>query len=537
MNYYLRIEGVNLGDFIYDTNNLQVIRGGSLLLLHATTEIENLVQNYLSKLIDIKIKGLEKELESVVQKQINDKALKNKRKNIKVKIKKNKAKRLNVKNSINTITNGASWGLYDIKNIDCKDAILIKQEVMDFFNKDSNYKHATIMVDIYKCTHDKSYVLDRSKLQTLNHYQQLQTPSIAITKNMMTASPCVLDKVRPATKKIKMNNKNVSISDSVFQRKEYGGNKKKSDFYYSITDFNLNFTQDLSTLSCSTKQTNLNGKIAFIYIDGNEFGKKQRSSKTAKDQRDFDQITRKFRNNTLKEILFMIKGKEDWIFIDDNNKKLQLETLLWGGDEIIWVVPAWQGWWMLDQFYQLSQGLTFNNKPLFHGSALIFCKHNAPIHRIDQLARKLADDFAKRDKTSNHIAYQVLESFDHAGNKLSSEQEARIQGLASDTSELLIKAEDMNKIEKCIKALKDYDFPKRKIYQIVNHYRNDNSEKAEELYDKLIGKHLSKYTFSEEQQTCYKDQLTALNTTFKSKIYWLHLMELWDYVALDGEKT
>lgn len=43
MSYYLRVEGVNLGNFVNDTNDLATIRGGSLLLLEAMELVEETI--------------------------------------------------------------------------------------------------------------------------------------------------------------------------------------------------------------------------------------------------------------------------------------------------------------------------------------------------------------------------------------------------------------------------------------------------------------------------------------------------------------
>jgi hypothetical protein len=50
--------------------------------------------------------------------------------------------------------------------------------------------------------------------------------------------------------------------------------------------------------------------------------------------------------------------------------KLRFETLLWGGDELVWVVPAWQGWWTLDFFFRKARRWEYNNIPLKHAAGL-----------------------------------------------------------------------------------------------------------------------------------------------------------------------
>jgi hypothetical protein len=38
--YYLRLEGVNLANFVYDTQDLSTVRGGSLILLDGVKWLE-----------------------------------------------------------------------------------------------------------------------------------------------------------------------------------------------------------------------------------------------------------------------------------------------------------------------------------------------------------------------------------------------------------------------------------------------------------------------------------------------------------------
>lgn len=197
---------------------------------------------------------------------------------------------------------------------------------------------------------------------------------------------------------------------------------------------------------------------------------------------------------------------------------MRLETLLWGGDEIIWVVPAWQGWWMVNEFYsQAKEHIKHNNEPLFHAAGLVFCHHDAPIHRIDSLARALADQFAKADRKKNLIAYQILESFDHAGTELTSYR-MECMGKLGELEQLLIDAEKMGDIKAYISQLKnDPDFAKRKVYQILEAYSVGETQKADQYITKLP-----------ESST---EPLEKLEQIFGGdNVHWLHLMDLWDYI-------
>ena len=418
MEYYLRVEGVNLGNFVYDTSDLATIRGGSLLLLDAVDLVEEEIQKQLKKelsaaelgKIDTEIIKLTQELNRI--KHDNNLSKKEKKQN-KIKIRDKKKLIQNFgksdESSLIPITKGASWGLFKF-DTDSATADKLTNEVKKRFSNSKKYKHATFVVNLYLPAKDEEYKLSRSKAQALNRFQQLAQPSFAIPEKRKGI--CSYDKIRPADTKYSMpgDEPDDYLSESVEMRRRHGRSVKNSPkFFYQKRTLNTEFpdlklTRDFEQLSeCrpNLPYSHLGGKIAFIYIDGNEFGKKQQKCKQVKEQSAFDQQTRKGREEVLKELLLKIIANpkdEKWF----NNGELRLETLLWGGDEIIWVVPAWQGWWMMKNFYELADRyicLKNNNAQetgkLYHGASIVFCKHKAPIQTINSLAKNLADGFAK----------------------------------------------------------------------------------------------------------------------------------------------
>ncbi len=538
MAYYLRVEAVNLSYFIDDTNDLSTTRGGGLLLLEAMEEVECVIEKNSqgnSYLNEEKIAQLKEDLKTL-RRSRQTKVTKRKINRIESEIKNAKEDDLTP-----TITKGASWGLFNL-NLPHEQASTIKSEVIKSFNTNPHYKHATIVVDLLENTGPTNYQTDRDSLQTLNHWQQMQAPSLAICKQGIQS--CAIDKVRPACKKRDLKDKYKEddyISESVNQRRNYGRKQKKMFYQYIAnkvaektkeeTDLQLvkelskkTFTLDLTALSQSPEHGILHGKVAYIYIDGNGFGKIQKCSKTASKQRSFDQNSRLGREALLTHILKQIISDSNWQ--TEQEKEIRLETLLWGGDEIIWVVPAWQGWWMINEFYKLAeQYIQHDNNPLYHASGLVFCHHNAPIHRINALARKLADYGKEASREENYIAYQVLESFDHTGTRLTEYRKEQINQLGK-LEYLLIKAEDIKEIQTIINQLKkDPDFSKRKIYQILQAYKeaeidsetdHPDSKKAEHYFAKL----------SNENQ----DRIKALQKlTGNNQVHWLHLMDIWNY--------
>lgn len=487
MSYYLRFEAVNLSNFISDTNDLSTIRGGGLLLLDATEKAQELI----TKMLGSKYK---------------------------------------------TITKGASMALFELET-DKTGALQIKQNLIDRLNskteddgKDNPLRHATFVVDVLEKTAE--FAKDRDKLHALNRWQQMQVPSLSIPQPANDV--CAFDKARPGSfEAYSKSGKPIILSPSVALRKDYGKSQKRSSFYKTRTNLNLSFTNDLDELSCAPNQGILNGKIAVIYIDGNKFGQVVRACKDSREQAQFDEKLREGQNAILKALLQKARklNNVEW----KNNDAIRLETLLWGGDELIWVVPAWLGWQTLNLFFkQADEHIKIDKKllecsgynstagKLTHAAGLVFCHHNAPIHRITALAHSLAEIPKKQDeyRYKNMVAYQILESFDHAGTDIEQYRQKRSANLAQ-PEHMLIPAEKMEELEKHVKRLKNNDFPRRKSHQIIKAFGEKKTEQAESLQEKLFTDHLE--TLKKLKELCGGENA-----------HWLHLTDLWDYLALEG---
>lgn len=548
MSYMLRVEGVNLGNFVTDTNDLSTIRGGGLLLLDAMKIIEGIISEELPKDVEkaqidssTAQSSLEKEIKTL-QAEINSKKFNKRETKLKKRALNKKKKALAKTNQgvqvspdttkpITTITKGASWGLFKI-DTDLEKAKSILKKVQNHLEiEDDNLKYATFVVDLLEYKKGK-YQETRDKLQTLNHYQQMQSPSFSFQPP--AAAVCSYDKVSPAPgKDLTTPHKNRFQSLSVKHRRNYGKSQKRQSFYHKktqITD-SLQFTNDLDELSNAPAQGILHNKIALIYIDGNNFGNIQKNSKTDTAQRKFDQNTRRGRETLLHNFIESIKDDLNW----KNNEAIRLETLLWGGDEIIWVVPAWQGIRTLEFFYQQAKTLIKNNEEeLYHAASIIFAHHNAPIHAITELAKNLADDFVKKaNKQQNLIAYESLKSFDHIGSGLDKYRKTRWKTLAKTPRGQLLKAENLASIQDLIRHLKQQEFPHRKLYQITQALRNNNQEQYQDYYQKLSDFHST----LNELKTNFAEDEDFAGDKNENNAMWLHMIELWDYVSREQDLT
>lgn len=532
MRYYLRIEAVNLSNFISDTNDLNTIRGGGLLLLDAPDHLipssEPSAQESAHQIQPFDTMGARLE----------------------------------------KITTGASSGLYAFEVQDDREAQALVDSLREHVDTEPRLRHATFVVDAIP--QSDSFALDKSRLMTRNRLQQLRQPTITSrapeTSVETTSIACEKDLVRPALAESPgPEGRTLSVSESVRVRREYGQRQKQA-FYQERIRRDLpvedqstfrsprSFVRELESLSTARRRrtsginvraevTGLDGKMAVIYLDGNSFGKIQQAFCSDEFRQKTWDASLKASRAKVMHLFFQDKhdpdtaSAVDWYFHErqSNEYQFQVETLLWGGDEIIWVVPAWQGWQMLQFFYQHwneDNLLQVDARTLTHGAGLVFCHHKAPIQRVVSLARKLGD-LAKQWKDENCFAYEVLESFDHITTDLHAYRRTRVPRLPNATpedvkrkvSELVLRGTDMAAIGQRIRQLKrEREFPRRALHQVASGYLDgpEAGRRATDRFEQLI------------KSTCGPDvleHLSRLDDLLSSQdTKWFHLLQLWDYV-------
>ena len=468
MEFYLRVEAVNLSNFIFDTTDLSTVRGGGLLLLKAIEDIKT----EFSKRAEFQ--------------------------------------------DLEAISTGASSGLFSFSSEKKPDEL--RKAVFKFLNEHNKFKHATFVIDVLPV--GKDFTEDKEKLLALNRWQQMQSPTVIFPKNDPQNAKfpiCQVNDIYPSSShKIQKGDENLIVSESVYQRREYGREQKQS-FYTKQTGLdNLpNFTNDFQSLACDENQGNLHNKMAVIYLDGNSFGSLQQGLDQNNLQK-FDDIIKGYRRRFLHNLLkAAIHDSENWI---TTAGQLRLEILLWGGDEILLVVPAWKGWWTLNFFFESSKDWCFLDK-LTHAAGLVFCHHNAPIHRIKDLAIKLGDLAKAKSREVSSVAYQVLESFDHTGLEIEEFRQKRLASSGIKQNDLIIIGEQMCQYEKVMLTVKEI-LPKNRVHKIVNAL----------LYEQSQLKMLVK-----EAEKQLEESLEDLSL-LKEDTFWLHLIELWDYInPTEGE--
>jgi len=538
---------VNLAGFVFDTSDLSTIRGGGLLLRRATalksdvrdnTERATRVQTPLQVAVGL------------------------------------------AKGSIQAteVSVGGSVGLF---TLDAPCASSVQTLLSDFaaaVQADSALKHATIVADVVPLA--GSFQENSQSVTALNRWRQMQEPTLAIpshnsfvllkdavigekslppdglssnnpSSQSRSVGPCEYEGARPATRGVQRleddpdgNVRSVAhfVCESTKERFEYGRLERKSRFFEIEAGASSTalFTDDLSQLSINTDMGSLNHKICVIHVDGNDFGKAGREfGLTPTTLRDWDLAVRAFRSEFLKR-LFGIMGDGDdrsWHFRPNEHSLplKRIEVLLWGGDEFEMVVPAWKGWEVLSSFFEAS--FIHQGRTLTHCAGAVFCHHAAPIHRARRLAGSLTD-IAKRANQStpaNRLCAQVLESFDqidgdvgrHLSERYGSELAASL-----DANALPAIVQQIEKLKQML--------PRRKVHEAA--YGTVRSA------DKTLSKSNQERNRAIAEAATHElialggSELQALSTglaagrgggsqpTMSSSL-WLHLLEMWDYVA------
>jgi hypothetical protein len=322
-----------------------------------------------------------------------------------------------------------------------------------------------------------------SALKAKNALQQYRLSSTTIAKPEAKpnaiASVCAIDKVNPVREK----DHNTNVSYSVAHKRRFGRARKK-DFYLKVlkdADDNemrkavldrvkkLDFSQSLSDMIYNREQQPLDGwsgpsaaisgKLAVIHLDGNKFGAISSSISSKEKLQTFSQAIRRFQANMLVHLL-------DWIVPENavtskNNdmiapssvlqetgemlgERIRLETLLWGGDEMAFIVPAWRGWEAvgvlenaLREFILSDAGVGRSLEKqlelhLTHAIGLCFANKNTPIRILKNMAGALSDNAKLLSPIVSNSVHDtsfgfdvgIVDSFDIADGDITSARSA-----------------------------------------------------------------------------------------------------------------
>ena len=158
----------------------------------------------------------------------------------------------------------------------------------------------------------------------------------------------------------------------------------------------------------------LRSGIAVFYADGNGF----RSMAERVTHKTFSSELGAHRTKLLRDIVAWLRrgrdGAHSAAFAVPGTATLRFETLLWGGDEVLFVMPAWLGLAFAALFFSLTRGWRIGGERPTHAAGLVLCHHKTPIRLARDLAHGLADGIKEATRggasPGNALGVEVFES-------------------------------------------------------------------------------------------------------------------------------
>lgn len=341
MKFHLKVEGVNFASCLYDTNDISVIRGSSLLL--------------------DSIKGPVSE-----------------------------ALRATQCKNVNPEWAGASKAkfTFDADEDIAQDALAAVRARLS----QGPYKHLSFVASIGN-SDEVAEARNRA-----SQFRQWTVPDCAVPDAVL---PDALDGMRPAAPDCRDNLKG-ALSPSVQARLAYGRKNRKGFFENRVADV---LPQDISF--CDSFHDMVHGapnwvsetvrnKLAIIHFDGDGFGKAREASDSA--AAFSDEL-----NDQMQQVLTaLVKGAT-------GDGVLRLEVLVWGGDDITLVVPAWRALTCAQDFYASTVGMSLAGQPVGFTGGVIVANYKAPIRQLTALAGE-AVDLGKAANARGGFTFDAFES-------------------------------------------------------------------------------------------------------------------------------
>lgn len=484
-NYYLRIEAVNLDYSIYDTHDISTIRGGSYLLHEAFEDIS--IEN----------------------------------------------------GNIEDIGSTASVCLLKLQLQDKIDTHSTASAIVE--NIRNKMPFATFVYAAQAIDASKSFSEQLQSLIYECRRKQYQSSTFVLPNDKKSDTYCDFDGIRPATFEVIKADENKMVSESVKIRQDQGKNLRNNLFFkltskdkivdQNTIDLQSPFVNNLEELSKHPSVKKYDGKIAFIYIDGNRFGKiRDKLCTNEESYKNFQQkIQNELRIPAFKEIIKFAQDPNNVSLLTEsiNGKKaFRLETLLWGGDEIEWIVPAWQALNVLNIFFSTSaKHDAIDNINLTHSAGVVYSHHNVPVLQIRNYARRICDhaktlvptDPASISRSDNKIAFLNMTSFDMISGDVIEFLNKYYSPVAA--KELIVNSEILpaliNHLPTIAKIL-----PRNKFYYILHAIKRNEIQQIDPILDRV-------YSTIGNKQNALKNALSILSVNNPDR--WLLINELLDY--------
>ena len=232
--------------------------------------------------------------------------------------------------------------------------------------------------------------------------------------------------------------------------------------------------------------------------------------------------------------------------------RLRLETLMWGGDEILIVAPAWLGLELARAFMDEvnNDRWAIGGHRQTFSAGLVIGSYKTPIRTLKQAARGLCDDVVKAAGAvhANKMSVEVFESVEPPGDGIASHRARLLNAPRSDVARqqfdarFVFDAPAFRAAHARIRALKEGNgkrpaFPRSQLARLVREARRaDAFATLRREVDEMLSTYLSK---AGDGAGLEQDDLRlATGDALKGRPLSLDVFlidHLWDFVSADGD--
>lgn len=165
---------------------------------------------------------------------------------------------------------------------------------------------------------------------------------------------------------------------------------------------------------------------------------------------------------------------DDILDEDDRPPRLRFELLLYGGDELCFIVPAWLGLDMAALFFEAVAGAQIDGHALTFKAGLVFAPFKMPVAASRALAKAVAE--TARIDGGGALAVRCFESIEPPANGLAAYDKAQFgdpdgadggKAAAFARRALAIPADEVGPLIAGLRALKAADIPRSQLYRAL----------------------------------------------------------------------
>lgn len=209
------------------------------------------------------------------------------------------------------------------------------------------------------------------------------------------------DRARPASVIENLPVGPTRISHAHRDRRRFGRDQRQRfyvDFGGASALHGFDFCDDFESMVKDPPDValSLRSKVGVFFADGNRFARHRQKATAANGLvglRKFSQLIGEGQRDLLQSILgWLVDGAKANPDAFLSGGSLRFETLMWGGDELLFVMPSWLALEFAEKFFQWIEGWkSAFGDPLTFSAGLVICNRKTPVRQSKGIAGQLAD--------------------------------------------------------------------------------------------------------------------------------------------------